>query len=463
MRKVSSRSLPLVGLSLGIVLYLYSLIRALGQPIDFDATGYVWLSKVILGADPSQFDGQHLNILFSIRQMGYPAIISPFTNLASNDNALRISISLMQLFMYWFAVYTTQKAVALIMDQCRARIVSFVLLSLPFPYFLITEVLADSLAATFSLIGFSTVLISMFESSRKSQFLWYASSLIAMALAMAIRQDTHYAAVMVFLCGALILRRWLKNLFRASLNALVPAVALLFSGIIMLLVILLFRFPNWYFTSKYLGHGTFQPPGFFSADAFIRGGLQVTRFITGLGDLGGSITWSNPIVNPTHLANVSPAWRYYLLHPGEGALSILSKGFALTDWELPFTYYEKIPQNRNWLLSLYNYLLVGNGLLGFCLGSKKLLGRTLSRSQKFVLFAVVFSFVPYLGIHTLSHVEVRFGLPLTIAIAISAALWLSTVRWGKVQILVQMALIVVWIPISLFVSAWLRGFPYSFL
>jgi hypothetical protein len=462
-RRVSSRSLPLVGLSLGIVLYLCSLVRALGQPIDFDATGYVWLSKVISGADPSQFDGQHLNILFNIRQMGYPAIISPFTNLASSDISLRISISLMQLFIYWFAVYTTQKAVVLIIDQRRARIVSFMLLSLPFPYFLITEVLADSLASTFSLIGFSAVLISMFESSRKSQFLWYASSLMAMAMAMAIRQDTHYAAVIVFLCGALVLGRWLRESFRASLTVLVPFVALLFSGIITVLVVFLFRFPNWYFTSKYLGHGSFQPPGFISTDTFIRGGLQVTRFITGLGDLGGSITWPNPVINPTHLANVSSAWRYYLLHPGEGALSILSKGFALTDWELPFTYYEKIPRNRNWLLSLYNYQLVGNGLLGFCLGSKNLLNRAMGRSQKFVLFAVVFSFVPYLGIHTLSHVEVRFGLPLTIAVAISAALWLSSVRWSKMQILVQLGLIVVWIPISLFVSAWLRGFPYSFL
>lgn len=75
------------GLLIGFVVFVFSLIRALGQPIDFDAAGYVWLSKVLSGADPSQFDAQHLQLLFNIRQMGYPVFISPFTNLTSSDDA----------------------------------------------------------------------------------------------------------------------------------------------------------------------------------------------------------------------------------------------------------------------------------------------------------------------------------------------------------------------------------------
>ena len=182
-----------------------------------------------------------------------------------------------------------------------------------------------------------------------------------------------------------------------------------------------------------------------------------------MGELGGGILWKNPAIDPSHLLNVSHAWQFYIRYPIESILSILSKVFALTDWELPFTFYETLPKGRNWLLSFYNYLLVGNGLLGFYLVGRNMLDRSFSRSQKFVLFAVIFAFMPYLGIHTLSHVEIRFGLPITIAIAISSALWLCSVRWGKKQTLVQLALILVWFPLSVFISSWLRGFPYGLL
>ena len=463
MKRFSPRYTILFGLLIGFVVFVFSLIRALGQPIDFDATGYVWLSKVLSGADPSQFDAQHLQLLFNIRQMGYPVFISPFTNLTSSDDALRISVSLTQLAIYWFAVFSTHKAVSLFIDKRRATIVSFTLLSLPFPYFLITEVLADSLAASFSLIAFSAVLISVFCSTRKMAITWYLLSLFAMASAMAVRQDTHYAAIMVFICGGVVWGKWLKGTRGSMPNVLKHIVSFVFSGIFSIFIILLFRLPNWYFTNKYLGQGTFQPPNFGSTEQFIRGGLQTTRFVTGLGQLGGSITWSNPAINSSLLADISPAWHFYFRYPVEGMFSILSKAFALTDWELPFTYYKSIPQSRNWLLSLYNYLLVGNGLFGFCLAGKNLLNHALSSFQKFVLFAIVFSFLPYLGIHTLSHVEIRFGLPLTIAIAISSAILLCSVRWGRKQLLIQVALILVWIPISIYISSWLRDFPYGLL
>ena len=460
MNRFSPRHITLFGLFIGFIVFVFSLIRALGQPIDFDATGYVWLSKVLSGADPSQFDAQHLQLLFSIRQMGYPLFISPFTSLTSSDHALRISVSLAQLAIYWFAVFSTHKAVALVIDKRRATIVSFTLLSLPFPYFLITEVLADSLAASISLIAYSAVLISVFCSTRKTAISWYLLSLFTMASAMAVRQDTHYAAIMVFICGGVVWGKWLRGM---TANVFRHVFAFVLSGIISVLVVLLLRLPNWYFTYKYLGHGSFQPPNYLSADLFIREGLEMTRYVTGLGELGGGIRWKNPAINSDHLTDVSDAWKFYFYHPFEGALSILSKVFALTDWELPFAYYETLPKGRNWLLSLYNYLLVGNGLLGFYLFGKNLFCRALSRSQKFVLFAVVFSFLPHLGIHTLSHVEIRFGLPLTFAVAISSAIWLSSVKCGKKQLRVQLMLILVWIPISVCISSWLRGFPYGLL
>jgi hypothetical protein len=463
MKRYSPRYTILFGLLIGFVVFVFSLIRALGQPIDFDATGYVWLSKVLSGADPSQFDAQHLQLLFNIRQMGYPVFISPFTNLTSSDDALRISVSLTQLAIYWFAVFSTHKAVALVIDKRRATIVSFALLSLPFPYFLITEVLADSLAASFSLIAFSAVLISVFCSARKTTVLWYLLSLFAMASAMAVRQDTHYAAIMVFICGGVVWGKWQKGTTRSVPNVLKHIVSFVFSGIFSIFIILLLRLPNWYLTNKYLGQGTFQPPNYISTDLFIQGGLEITRYVTGLGELGGGISWKNPAIDPDHLIDVSHAWQFYIRYPIEGISSILSKTFALTDWELPFTFYEALPKGRNWLLSFYNYLLVGNGLLGFYLAGKNLFCRALSRSQKFVLFAVVFSFLPYLGIHALSHVEIRFGLPLTIAIAISSAIWLSSVKWGMKQLLVQLTLILVWIPISVYISSWLRDFPYGLL
>ena len=48
------------------------------QPIEYDAAGYWWLAQIASGTDISNFDSQHLTILFNIRLLGYPILIAPF-------------------------------------------------------------------------------------------------------------------------------------------------------------------------------------------------------------------------------------------------------------------------------------------------------------------------------------------------------------------------------------------------
>jgi hypothetical protein len=442
---------------IGIISYGYSLIRAIKQPIDFDATGYVWLSKIIIGNEPSQFDTQHLNLLLNIRQMGYPILISPFVALHSSDVALRVSVSIAQLVMYFVACIFVYRAILLILDKRAATVVLALLFAIPFPYFYITEVLADSFSLSFAMIAISSACICVRLVGEEKSKKWYVISLLATALAMSIRKDNQYVGMICFASGIFFWRYPLQASMKFVKNKYINIFAAVTSLLSVSLAVISFRIPNWVITRRFLGAGSLEPPGYIESDVIVRFGLQTLKYFTITGQYGGSVSAVNQFVDLEFLSTLEKAWHYYFLKPFDGFLSITAKVFALLDWDVPFAFNNDSLELAPFLLSFANYVLVANGILGigyFLYRSFKLDNRALF--DWFLLIAGVM-FVPYLAIHTLSTVEIRYGLPFLQIITISTGIFLLVLRDRRRVISIQLMIVIFWVPLSFVFSNWIRN------
>ena len=441
---------------IGMMSFGYSLIRAIKQPIDFDATGYVWLSKIIIGNDPSQFDPQHLNLLLNIRQMGYPILISPFVALNSSDVALRISVSIAQLVIYLVACVFVYRAILVMFEKRAATAVLAILFSVPFPYFYTTEILADSFSLSFAMIAISSACIGVGLVGEEKSKKWYVISLLATALAMSIRKDNQYVGLICFASGIFFWRYPFQVSIKFAKNRYINVFAAVASLLSISLVVISFRIPNWVITRRFLGVGSLEPPGYIDSETFIRNGLQMIKYFTITGDYGGSVVTSNPFVDQQKLAGLDHAWHYYLLRPLDGFSSITTKLFALIDWDVPFAFNNNSLESAPGWLSLINYFLVANGLFGLIFFIHRF--RKSKKRESSDLFLVVSGvlFLHYLAIHTLSHVEIRYGLPLLQLISISAGIFLVVLKDKKRLIVFQFLVLMTWVPFSFIISDWIR-------
>ena len=441
---------------IGMMSFGYSLIRAIKQPIDFDATGYVWLSKIIIGNEPSQFDPQHLNLLLNIRQMGYPILISPFVALDSSDVALRVSVSIAQLVIYLVACVFVYRAMLLMFEKRAATAVLALLFAVPFPYFYITEVLADSFSLSFAMIAISSACICVGLVAEEKSRKWYVISLLATALAMSIRKDNQYVGLICFASGIFFWRYPFQASMKFAKNSYINVFAVVASLLSVSLAVISFRIPNWVITRRFLGAGSLEPPGYIDSETFIRSGLPMIKYFTITGDYGGSVVTSNPFVDQQKLASLDHAWHYYLLRPLDGFSSITTKLFALTDWDVPFAFNNNSLESAPGWLSLINYFLVANGLFGLAFFLHRFVKSKKRKSSDLFLVVSGMLFLHYLAVHTLSHVEIRYGLPLLQLISISAGIFLVVLRDKKRLIVFQFLVLTTWVPFSFIVSDWIR-------
>ena len=222
------------------------------------------------------------------------------------------------------------------------------------------------------------------------------------------------------------------------------------------LAVISFRIPNWVITRRFLGAGSLEPPGYIDSETFIRSGLQMIKYFTITGDYGGSAVTSNTFVDQQKLASLDHAWHYYLLRPLDGFSSITTKLFALTDWDVPFAFNNNSLESAPGWLSLINYFLVANGLFGLAFFLHRFVKSKKRKSSDLFLVVSGMLFLHYLAIHTLSHVEIRYGLPLLQLISISAGIFLVVLRDKKRLIVFQFLVLTTWVPFSFIVSDWIR-------
>jgi hypothetical protein len=435
----------------------YSLIRAIKQPIDFDAAGYVWLSRIIIGNDPNQFDSQHLALLLNIRQMGYPILISPFVALSPSVVALRVSISIAQVVFYLVACLCVYKLIRLILNQVIATFVLCLMFIVPYPYFYTTEILTDSLSLSLAMIAISSASICVELVGKKRSRSWYILSLLAAAMAMSIRTDNQYIGLIVVLSGTFFWRFFFRGFLKIKKLSCINLCAGATSLLCLSLSTVLFRIPNWIITRTFLGVGSFEPPGYISSDQFFLWGLQIMKYFTITGEYGGGVSAANQFVDVQFLASLEHPWHYYFLRPFDGLLSIITKMFALLDWDVPFAYNNSALEFSPFVLSAINYIVVGNGVVGlFYFLLRYFKTKIHKQSDHFFILSSVF-FLHYLAIHTLSHVEIRYGLPLFQLVVVSSGIF-SFVLINKRRFLAfQLLVLVAWVPFSFFVSNWIRS------
>ena len=107
-------------------------------------------------------------------------------------------MSFVQLMVYWIAVIVFSRSLSTVIYSKRSHFVGAVLLSLPFPYFLVTELLQDSLTMSVAILSFGLAIFAVGYKSLR----YYTASLFAMGYAMSIRPDTQYVTVFITICGA---------------------------------------------------------------------------------------------------------------------------------------------------------------------------------------------------------------------------------------------------------------------
>jgi hypothetical protein len=301
--------------------------------------------------------------------------------------------------------------------------------------------------------------LAIFATSYKS-FRYYTASLFAMGYAMSIRTDTQYVAVFVTLCGAYVFYILIgkATTIRRIFLGLIASVC---SVITSCLFIFLLRIPNYLVTRHLTGMGRFHPSIDINAEKSLEIGLLYFKWTTGLDPLGGAIWSPIPWMTAADRELLRPLWHWYLENPISGLATVFAKFFALTDWDWPFTYYSVLPSHPNFFLSLINYVIVGNGLIGSILALKMFFHGEVDVEKRFLFFCAFIASVPYLLIHTLSHVEIRYGLPAIIGLSVAATLLITNLKFRRYIFWSQVVILLVWVPLSFLLSSWLRGFmPY---
>jgi len=431
-------------------------VRAVQQPIDFDAAGYWWLAQLIHGVDVSNFDTSFVQVLFNLRQMAYPLFLAAFSFFFKDENALRISVSIGQLLMYWLGVIVFSRSLSSLVNRKRSELVGAVLLSLPFPYFLVTELLQDSLTMSVALLSFGLAIFSVNHRSIR----FYLGSLLTMGYAMSIRTDSQYVALFVTICGSYVLFMTI-NRMNSSPKFFYKVLATVLSIVSTVLFVYLLRIPNYLVTRHLTGTGYFYPPINISFEKSSEVGLLYFKWTTGLDPLGGAVWSANPWMSAGDRELLRPLWHWYLENPLGGIATVFSKFFALVDWDWPFTYYSVLPSNPNLFLSILNYMIVGNGIIGALIVFKIAVDRRISFEKRFLGCGVIIAAIPYLVIHTLSHVEIRYGIAATVGLSIGATLLISSQKYRPVLLRLQILICVVWVPFSFLYSSWLRGFMHN--
>ena len=439
------------GLLFGVFNYVFILSRVITQPIDFDAGSYVWMSRLLFNPDTSFSSSPVTILLLQLRQMGYPVLIAPFTALFGTGALLRVSVSLLHLLIYWLATYSVYRLARQILGQKSADVIVLLLLALPFPYFLIVEVLADSISTS---LAMAAIVCGVYSLINLSSLRFYIVSISLSGLLMSIRQDTVYVPMFVGLCG---LHFWQNILDSITSRKIVSFfISGLMSVACIVVSVLLFRIPNYIITYRYLGIGSFEPTDYSSID-FIDGGLRTLKYYVGFDLPGNYITTPNPFVSTAQLASISEPLFFYFKYPLDGFLTILTKSFALVDWDAPFVYYDFIPPRANLFLSILNFWVVVNGLIGITLVMLKAKSHESALNTRRVFLYGVISFLPYMGIHTISHVEVRYGLPIIVILTIFLGIWISKAT-KQLFVYSQIRTFTVFIPLAILFSNSLRDF-----
>ena len=442
-----------LGCFLGLSIFGVILRTTASQPIEYDAAGYWWLAQIASGTDLSNFDSQHLTILFNFRLLGYPILIAPFVFLFESEHQLRVSVAVFQVVLHLTSVVLFTFVAGKILSKLRSRILVVALCVVPFPYFLTVEMLADSISLSFAIL---CVAFSI-NSFTKSRFLTPISSIfiahLFAGLAMAIRPDNYGLMIFVTVNGFFVTRKILMSTrsMRQSANfaSLALNTALSIGGYFIC------RIPHFIMLYKVSGVKSFSPLSFPPTLPEFEFATGLIKRFTLLPPNGGQFALRNPFLDGSIAPSNVVDWHWYLEEPLKGVGYLLLKTFSLVDWDWPATYFYEVPSGANYLTSILGYFIVLSGVVGMWSFFKLALT---SRNENRIWFsmATLLGAIPYMAIKTLTHVELRYGLGLMMTLSVFAIWWHTQPNRSQIQRINTALLILVWIFPLVMLSAWIR-------
>ena len=452
----SSRCGLIVASAMGAAWFSVGLYHSLPQPLVYDAEGYVALARVIVrGKERAQTTPQMLNTLFDLRLMGYPLFLAPWVKLGLDGRSLRIAVALVQFVLHVGSIVMLGRALRGLTTARTASRITISMLMVPFPYFLCTEVLTDSLSISLAVICFSALVAAAATPKCGRASGWILVAFAASSAGFFVRVDAYYVLGSSFAGAVFVVLRHFGTALRGSRRLLLATGAALITGSVLVVSVLLFRVPQYLILRSHDGRGALSPP--VSLASFEVGyGVSTLKYATGIDGVGPAIPYRNPLLTRQAIIEYGTqpsAW--YRQEPLRAALSVPLRWFALVDQDMPFVYNSTVPDHPSIVLFLINHCLVALGFLGAITVLNSLLRRHVSRGA--VPACIIVGALVWLGTHALPHVETRYGLPALLALAGCAGYLLDPERvrrqWRRLA-----GLLVIYLPTAWMLSSWIASY-----
>lgn len=168
------------------------------------------------------------------------------------------------------------------------------------------------------------------------------------------------------------------------------------------------------------------------------------------------VHYVNPFWVGTSVDESAP-WRWYLDHPGRGALTLAIHTFNLTDQDLLFTYSRDLDPWYRIPLGVVNHAFVALGLIGLGLAVPAMRRAEMLR-QRDAFFMLLLTLAANWAMHVWTAVEMRFGVVLLLALvpfAGYAAVNLGARRNRRLLVFAGLA-VACYTVLALSLSSWVR-------
>jgi hypothetical protein len=130
-------------------------------------------------------------------------------------------------------------------------------------------------------------------------------------------------------------------------------------------------------------------------------------------------------LNPLYRGDPSP-WSFFLHHPIDYAATLALHGFAMLDYDYPFTLITRFQYGYRWPLALLNFTLLLLALAGCVLAAARLFRSRRLDEVAFAQWSTILVGGAYLAVYAPIEVENRFGLTLE---ALMVPLIVATLVW----------------------------------
>lgn len=426
-------------------------LRARSIAFEHDTRGYIWMAQLMTGAIPEESVPREVwDTLFSVRLAGYPGFLTPFTAIGLTGEGLRAAVTVVQFIAYVASVVFLERAVVASGGRRAARRISVALLVLPFPYILVVEVLTETLSLALTLAVTAASLLA--EARPAHRWRWYGAAACMAGMAVLIRPDNpHVAVIPVAVAGAHAWLRFRSGDARLAGGAGLTAAVAALTGV----VALAWRVPQFLMTHWYFGTGNLDLPTSSAVPEF-RVGVTILKWVTGVGDVSGAVTYRNPFLTLEDAQRYGDGiLRWYTDEPVQGLALVGLKYFALVDQDAPYVYNTSIPDGAPWWVFVINHALVVLGIAGAVTAAMRF--RRLGPGARAAVLALALTAAAWLAVHALPHVEARYGLPALTGLAILAGWFATRERLKRAWIALAVTL-VLYLPAAYVLSDWLRDF-----